>query len=283
MRKTLFYDCEIVNCIPDKYFSNPNYSYCKGWEDFEGMGVACVAVYTNWQGWFVFLGGELNILQELINEAEEIVGFNSLSFDDKLLQAHDVNIHTTYDLLRETRLAAGMPAEYVRGITRKGYTLSELATFNTNKSKSGNGAYSPMLWQDGKYESVIDYCKNDVGLLVELYQARSHLIDPTNREVLLLRGGSWWKHWLSKRKKRLAAKKANALLNKWAVFWWAIVHSDARECKINIVPPLEIRFSQTFYKAIYITFRLPEIYVSIPYEIRQEYHKYKLKEHYEEF
>lgn len=55
-----FYDCEIARCIPDRNGNNdPRYQYCQGWHDHKAMGIACIGVWSNWNGYDVFLASTL--------------------------------------------------------------------------------------------------------------------------------------------------------------------------------------------------------------------------------
>lgn len=172
MKKILFYDVEIAKCIPDRYGNNdPKYQYCGGWQDYENMGIACIGVYTPKYGYQIFICSDLDEFQALVDDADEIIGFNSISFDDCLLAAHGIRIKTTYDLLCEIRVASGQPPHYTPGQTRGGYSLERMAVANLVAGKSGSGELAPKLWQDGKYKEVFDYCLDDVKLLVELYNS----------------------------------------------------------------------------------------------------------------
>lgn len=95
-RKFLVYDCEIAQCIPDKKInSNPDLKYCQGWKDFKGMGISVICAYASWDdSYHVYLEDNLGEFQKLVNQADEIVGFNSLSFDDPLCTAHGLKIKT---------------------------------------------------------------------------------------------------------------------------------------------------------------------------------------------
>jgi hypothetical protein len=101
--------------------------------------------------------------------SDRLIGFNSISFDDNLLCANNIPIKTDFDLLCEVREAVGMPRRYVKGKTRGGYNLNNLAIKNGLKGKTGTGELAPKLWQDGRHQEVIDYCLNDVKLLKQLY------------------------------------------------------------------------------------------------------------------
>ncbi len=185
-RKIVIYDCETVRCIPTGACS-PDLEYCQGSDDFEGMGIAVICAYSSWDDrYHVYLQDNLVSFQALVDQAQEIVGFNSLSFDDRLCGVKGLRVKTTYDLLHHIRVAAGMPPHYVKGVTRAGYNLERLAQLNLGEGKSGTGALAPELWQRGKRGAVIDYCLGDVNLTRKLYERRAKLIDPTNQKVLTL-------------------------------------------------------------------------------------------------
>jgi hypothetical protein len=184
--KRLFYDCEIVKCIPNQWEDNlPNYEYCDGWHDFPNMGISVIGTFVEWENIYLhFVDSELDIFQKIVNDADEIIGFNSLSFNDNLCAANNIKISTTIDLLCKVRIAAGMLPYYEKGITTGGYSLGALASVNLNLEKTGTGELAPMLWQDGRKYEVIKYCLNDVKLLVEL-EKLDYLIDPTDQEIKL--------------------------------------------------------------------------------------------------
>lgn len=204
--RLLIYDCEISKCIPpvDAWDMDPDLQYCKGWNDFEGMGISVIGAYiegyspylNDWlcNGYKVFVLGdhpmadlEKQAFQELANKANLIVGFNSKSFDDQLCLAEAIAITTDYDLLEEVRIASGQPAQYVKGQSRSGYNLDAIAKASHLGAKTSTGAKAPVLWQRGKYQHVIDYCLNDVALTNAIWANRDRLTDPTNGEMLKLR------------------------------------------------------------------------------------------------
>jgi hypothetical protein len=178
MKRRLFYDCEIVSPIRGG----------SDWRNYTYLGVSVIGCYASWlpqkQRLQAFTHDEgFEGFQKLVNQAEEIVGFNSIGFDDPLCRAHGVHIETTYDLMVEVRRAAGEP---LSGPCTSGYNLARLAKRNLGREKTGHGAKVPDLWQQGKRQEVIDYCLNDVMLLVGLYQRRTHLIDPVYYETRVL-------------------------------------------------------------------------------------------------
>lgn len=187
----LFYDCEICNLIPQKGEENdPDYVYCEGWHDHAHMSISAIATYSNWDDAYrIFSGDRLQDFQKLVNKSDRIIGFNSKSFDDKLCAANEIKIKTSYDLLSEVWLAAGMPEIYTYGITKPGYKLENLAQANLGMGKSGSGELAPKLFQQGKVHAVNSYCMLDVYLSVQILKMgwAEELIDPVSGEKLKLR------------------------------------------------------------------------------------------------
>ena len=193
--KELFFDCEIIKAIPNPGEDNiPAIEYCKGWQDYENMGVSVVGYWFDDEFGFknldippFFRDQRKEELMDMFNYADRVIGFNSIGFDDKLLKANGIKIETTYDLLCEVRIASGQPPQFVKGKTRAGYSLNALAKANLDYCKTGDGANAAILWQQGRKQEVIDYCINDVRILKDLYDKRKELIDPTNGQILVCR------------------------------------------------------------------------------------------------
>lgn len=183
----IVYDCEIIKAIPSKKERKlTGIMYCKGWRDFDGMGVACVAAYdyeTN--GIRVFCEDNLADFQELVDSTDWVVGYHNWNFDDMLMEAHGVEIpeEKSYDLYREVYKAHGYkPSQRVSGLK-----LDQLAAANfPYRGKSGEGAMAPINWQQGKIGAVIDYCINDVLLTRDLLNLaiKGRLISPKTRRVV---------------------------------------------------------------------------------------------------
>jgi DEAD/DEAH box helicase domain-containing protein len=205
--KTLIYDCEIIQCIPNQYEKrNPSLTYCDGWNDYRNMGISVIGTWRNYAtfnpfGKYEAFVNETNLtevglthldpfnkLQKLADQADLIVGFNSLSFDDRLCRANGIDIQTDYDLLIEVRKASGQgDGRYCYGLTKKGYALKDLARANLPYNKSGSGELAPVLWQQGKHQEVISYCLRDIKITKELYFKfiNNQLLDPLDGSLLI--------------------------------------------------------------------------------------------------
>ena len=137
-----------------------------------------VGCYSNKFNEYIYY--ESHSLDEFINytlEHDLIVGFNSLRFDDWVIQSLRYQIRTNYDLLLECWRSSDLDLNYTFPLHDKeghkkygGYKLDTLAIANFGKGKTGSGELAPKLWQQGKKQEVIDYCLEDVRLTNELLQ-----------------------------------------------------------------------------------------------------------------
>lgn len=183
--KLVIYDAEIKNAIPEKGVAPlEGVTYCRGWGDHAGMGIAVICAYVWDEGYRVYLEDNLSAFKELVEAPDTlIVGFNNRSFDDQLLEACGIHVPTnhSWDLLRAVRVARGMSPSGVSGPS-----LHILCQANFLAGKSGSGAFAPILWQRGKHGQVISYCLNDTIQLKKLIElvVVGRLRDPESGRVL---------------------------------------------------------------------------------------------------
>lgn len=195
--KGLVYDCEIIQCIPDREMLS-QYKYCAGWKDFENMGISVIGTCDIVTGELkAFVNSEWSHLgypsfsefQKLIYKVQlgggSIIGFNSFNFDDSLCHANGIVVRSDYDLLRLVRLAAYGNVSWESQPCGYSYSLNAIASAN-GYAKTGSGGSAPKLWQDEKYQEVIDYCLNDCFITYKLFEkfANGELIDPNNGKIL---------------------------------------------------------------------------------------------------
>ena len=179
----LIYDLEIVKAIPDRKKPNvPDVEYCAGWDDHANMGVSVISAYDAIEDRFRVFTKESFVDFEALAQDRQLIGFNSIHFDDQVLAANGINVTTKWDLLQELWVAAGLcrTFEYPSHV---GFGLNATAEANGYGGKTGWGGYAPVQWQRGEYGSVIDYCLEDVRLtwrLVKEVVATGHLRDPRN-------------------------------------------------------------------------------------------------------
>jgi hypothetical protein len=195
----LIYDLEICNAIPPRDSQEwvKDISYCKGWEDFKGMGISAIS-------WCLVDAESLETIEMSVSQlthaawkrlskfnsdpAIKIGGFNSLKFDDRLLQAYGLQVTSDFDILQLILEAAGLKGqEYWKQGLR--YNLAGIATAN-GLQKSGSGELAPILHQRSKFSELMAYCLNDsmveTDILVKLL--KGILVDPNTGLVLGLGG-----------------------------------------------------------------------------------------------
>lgn len=185
--KAIVFDCEIKNAIPTKDEPlRPRIVYCKGWQDYLGMGIAVISVFDYFaQQYRIFCQDNLSDFAALVDDSELIIGFNNDGFDNKLVAAHGIEIDPgkSWDLLKKTKEAS--EAEKFA----KGYKLDDFAMVNLRVRKKADGALAPILWQQGQIGKVIDYGLTDTWLTkrcIDIVIETGQIIDPrTGRRVEL--------------------------------------------------------------------------------------------------
>lgn len=164
----LVYDIEIVKAVPPKYGEpkEPGIQYCDGWEDFANMGISVVGIYDyNADTYRIFCEDNREELQMLFARHNICVSFGGIKFDNNVLHAAwgiEIDRNKCYDILREIWVSMGLDPTRFVSKTHGGLSLNAIAIANGLTGKTGNGAYAPHLWQQGKIGSVIDYCLQDV-------------------------------------------------------------------------------------------------------------------------
>jgi hypothetical protein len=166
------YDLEIIKGIPSRgEMLMGGIAYCQGWNDYANMGISCIGAWDSaTDSPRIYMQDNLFAFQSLINDADVLVSYNGISFDNNLLKANGFNIPDAkcYDLLREIWLAVGLGPEF-RYPSHIGYGLGDVCQANFDRGKTGDGGKAPILFQQGKIGSLIDYCLQDVSLTKQLF------------------------------------------------------------------------------------------------------------------
>lgn len=187
MINALVYDIEIIKAIPNKGEAPiEGIDYCAGWHDHAGMGVSVIGVYDFVEDRYrVFCIDNMVDFLALVDNRKVRVSFNGIGFDDKVINScitNGVSLLTEhYDLLQEIWSAYGKRF--------KGSGLDTMCSANGLGGKTGHGALAPVMWQQGKLGSVIDYCLMDVKLTRDLFllSQRGPLKNPVGGELNLRR------------------------------------------------------------------------------------------------
>ncbi|MCY3753951.1 MAG: hypothetical protein OXG99_07675, partial [Alphaproteobacteria bacterium] len=177
-------DIEIIKAIPPRNGDRePGIEYCGGFEDHENCGVSVICAYDYATGRYrVFMEDNFAEFVALADDPASmpVIGFNSMSFDDKVLAANELAVTTNYDLLREMWRSVGLGPEF-QYPTHVGFSLDATAKANGLPGKTGHGALAPVQWQLGEIGQVVDYCLEDVRLtktLIDKVLRYGRLTDP---------------------------------------------------------------------------------------------------------
>lgn len=132
-----------------------------GWNNSHLMGVS-VAVLFDGETYRSFSQERLDEMFALMQQADLIVGFNTLGFDYKVLQpfcAYNLWDLPSLDMLKEIK-------------KRLNYlvSLDNLAASTFNRQKSADGLKAIAWWQQGEIEKITEYCTQDVRLTKQLYE-----------------------------------------------------------------------------------------------------------------
>lgn len=188
--KYLVYDLEIRKAIlQENQMPLPNIEYCNGWGDFENMGISVLGMYVSWEDRYLVWFKNCKEYLTYFRDATYLVGFNNVKFDNKVLKV-EWNFpwmdSDCFDILRESWSACGFDPDRPEG--GKGFTLNNFSENNLGESKRGHGAQAPVLWQQGKWGEVINYCLDDVAKTKKLFERilrDGYLIHPKEKDRII--------------------------------------------------------------------------------------------------
>ena len=125
------------------------------------VSVACI-YDSKTDSYSAFEEKEMLKLEELMKQADLIVGFNVRDFDFEVLAPYfmtPIKNFPVLDILVEF--------EKVRGHR---ISLQSLAQATLQTSKSGSGWDAIQLYKDGKFEELKKYCMDDVRITKDIYE-----------------------------------------------------------------------------------------------------------------
>lgn len=169
-KNIVVYDLEIENVIDGKEVT---------WSTHDKMGLSVGCLYDYSDGDYkVYFRNDMKSLVDRLNNAELIVAFNQIGFDNKLLRAlggdlkPDVDL-PNFDMLYESRKSVGWREgdRFPKGLRLDNHLE---ATFGADLMKTDDGANAPILWQKGEIAQVTTYCLADVRREKMLFE---HIVD----------------------------------------------------------------------------------------------------------
>jgi DEAD/DEAH box helicase domain-containing protein len=160
----------------DAEIKNPIESLSNGWKSYDEMGVSCLVAFDyQTMRYRVFDDHNISDCIDILTNHDFVVGFNTVGFDWKLLQAtypmgSAPRKSQDFDILREIWISIGVDPDRFQPSSHGGYKLDDVAFETIGLRKSGDGAHAPILYQQGKIAELIDYCVQDVRIEKELFE-----------------------------------------------------------------------------------------------------------------
>jgi len=150
-----------------------------------GCGMACAAVYDS-KGSRPYLYDRAGIhkLCEHLESADCVLTWNGKSFDLPIIEAiagRQLALKEHLDLL--VAIAGGR---------MKGWGLGVTAERTLGKAKSGDGAFAPTLFKEGRIADLHTYCLGDVYLTRDLYNRvvlEETVVGPEGKPVIVVLDG----------------------------------------------------------------------------------------------
>ncbi len=181
-RRIAVFDCEIKKRIED---------CSKGWQSHDEMGISilCLFDYSTMR-YRVFDDHNKEEALKILYGYDLVVGFNTVGFDwnlvkatwpgtptldlptdrESLTVASDGRLSVDYDILREIWLSLGLNPNRFEPRTHGGYKLDDVAFDTIGMRKTYNGALAPVMFQEGRYADLVDYCLEDVRIEKTLFE-----------------------------------------------------------------------------------------------------------------
>jgi DEAD/DEAH box helicase domain-containing protein len=133
-----------------------------GWGNIHKMGLAVGVVWDSLdREFFTYEEKDSAKLVEKLRTADLAVGFNIIGFDYTVLQPYsdfDLQEINTFDMLVDVKKNLGFRL-----------SLNHLAQHTLNAEKSADGLVSLQWYKEGKFNKIIQYCKQDVEITRDLY------------------------------------------------------------------------------------------------------------------
>ncbi|MEK7651592.1 MAG: ribonuclease H-like domain-containing protein [Patescibacteria group bacterium] len=109
----------------------------------------------------IFSEQELPKLAELLQGADQIIGFNIKDFDFEVLQPYlnfDVHSLPFLDIMQDVQRHLG-----------RRVSLNSIAEATLGKGKSGNGKEAILFWRNNRLDLLRKYCLDDVRITRDVY------------------------------------------------------------------------------------------------------------------
>ena len=165
-KKIAVFDLEIKRTIE---------SLEKGWNDHANMGISVLCLYDYFTGRYrVFDDKNKDECLQILHNYDLVAGFNTVKFDWQVVNKSWPNGYTRigkdFDVLREIWISKGLDPDNFNGRTHGGYKLDDVAFDTVGMKKTANGALAPIMFQEGRFADLVDYCIEDVRIERTLFE-----------------------------------------------------------------------------------------------------------------
>lgn len=135
-----------------------------GRQNLKELGISVAGVYSYSQDkFFAFEEHEIPLLENMMEEAEHLIGFNLKSFDLPVLAPYLKKISLD-------RIAVTDIFEDAQNFLGHRVGLAGLAQATLGESKSANGLEALEWYKQGRIEDIKKYCLQDVKVTRDLYE-----------------------------------------------------------------------------------------------------------------
>jgi DEAD/DEAH box helicase domain-containing protein len=135
-----------------------------GWSNLTGMKLSCAVLYdVDQDKYYTYVEDNVADLIRHLQASTCVVGFNTLRFDYGVLQGY-----TSFKL--QSLPSLDLMADLQKKLNHR-LSLAHLAQHTLGGAeKSADGLLAVKWWREGKYQMVIDYCRQDVKLTYDLWK-----------------------------------------------------------------------------------------------------------------
>lgn len=167
-KRIAVFDAEIKKRIED---------CSKGWNSHDEMGISVLVIFDYaTMRYRVFDDKNAGEACTILSTYDLVVGFNTVGFDWKLIKATWPGMFPVgrtskdFDILREIWIAKGLNPNKFEPSTHGGYKLDDVAFETIGMRKTANGALAPVMYQEGRFADLVDYCIEDVRIEKTLFE-----------------------------------------------------------------------------------------------------------------
>ncbi|MFC1993623.1 ribonuclease H-like domain-containing protein [Chloroflexota bacterium] len=135
-----------------------------GFNNISAFGMSVAVTWNDGDGFQTWLENDANELVKELEQAEKVIGFNSVGFDYEVLRAYVPNVHglldgKSFDILTDIYKRLGFRV-----------SLDNICISTLGKSKLAKAEDAIEWYRQGQIEKVVEYCQKDVELTREIYR-----------------------------------------------------------------------------------------------------------------